>query len=74
MSKAPIRKGGKAKSAEAVDVVEFEQGEQVEHPAWGVGTVIKKEGTGDKQKLLVLFAEEGQKKIKVAFAKLKKVT
>ena len=55
-------------------VVEFEQGEQVEHPKWGVGTVIYKQGTADKQKLLILFPEEGQRKVLAKYAGLKKVT
>lgn len=55
-------------------VVEFEQGEQVEHPKWGVGTIIYKQGTGENQKILILFPEEGQKKVLAAKANLKRVT
>ena len=43
-TKAKQRSKAGAKSK----TVEFEQGEQVEHPQWGVGTVIYKQGTGDK--------------------------
>ena len=55
-------------------LVEFEQGEQVKHPKWGVGTIIYKQGTGENQKLDVLFPEEGQRKLMAIHAKLKKVT
>ena len=67
---AKAKSKGRAKSS----IVEFEQGEQVEHPKWGIGTIIYKQGAGDNQKLLVLFPEEGQKKIQAKYAKLKKVT
>lgn len=62
----------KAKSGKALP--EFEAGEQVEHPKWGVGTIIYKQGGGEQQKLLILFPEEGQKKVMACHAKLKKVT
>jgi len=58
---------------DASSVVEFEQGEQVEHPQWGIGTIIYKQGNGERQKLLILFPEEGQKKVLASQAKLKKV-
>ena len=44
---------------------EYETGDQVKHPQWGVGTVLFKNGTGERQKVIVVFPEEGQKKLLV---------
>lgn len=65
---------GKKASGSKAELVEFETGEQVEHHLWGVGTIVYKQGVGDNQRLLVLFPEEGQKKLMAKHAKLKKVT
>jgi len=51
----------------------FEVGDQVRHPKFGIGTVLYKYGEGDGTKLDVVFAEEGQKKLLVKHANLKKV-
>ena len=67
-------KSSKVTKSQKTTEVEFEQGEQVEHPKWGVGTIIYKQGSGENQKLLILFPEEGQKKVLASLAKLKKVT
>lgn len=48
-------------------------GDQVKHPKWGVGTVLFRSGMGEDAKAIVVFPEEGQKKLMLAFAKLKKV-
>jgi DNA helicase-2/ATP-dependent DNA helicase PcrA len=63
----------KRKSAAKKGVVEFETGDQVKHPKWGVGTVLFKNGTGERQKVIVVFPEQGQKKLMAAMAKLTKV-
>lgn len=55
---------------------EFEQidiGDQVKHAKWGVGTVLFRSGQGDLAKAIVVFPEEGQKKLMLKYAKLKKV-
>ena len=52
----------------------FEVGDQVRHPKFGIGTVLYKYGEGDSTKVDVVFAEEGQKKLLVKYAGLKKVT
>jgi DNA helicase-2/ATP-dependent DNA helicase PcrA len=52
---------------------EFEVGDQVKHPKWGVGTILFKSGTRDHAKVVVVFPEEGQKKLLVKKARLKKV-
>jgi DNA helicase-2/ATP-dependent DNA helicase PcrA len=54
-------------------VESFEVGDQVKHPKWGVGTVMFKSGTGENTKVVVVFQEEGQKKLLAKKARLKKV-
>jgi DNA helicase-2/ATP-dependent DNA helicase PcrA len=54
-------------------VDEFEVGDQVKHPKWGVGTILFKSGSGENAKVVVVFPEEGQKKLLVKKARLKKV-
>lgn len=52
---------------------EFEIGDSVKHPKWGVGTILYKTGSGNRTKLIVIFPEEGQKKLLMRYAKLKKI-
>jgi hypothetical protein len=52
---------------------QIEIGDQVKHLKWGVGTVLFRSGTGTNAKAIVVFPEEGQKKLMLRFAKLKKV-
>ena len=52
---------------------EIEIGDQVKHPKFGMGTVLYKSGTGDRAKAIVVFPEEGQKKLLLKYAKLKKI-
>jgi len=59
---------------EATDATEeFEVGDQVKHPKWGVGNILFKSGSGEHAKVVVVFPEEGQKKLLVKKAKLRKV-
>ncbi|MCL5271546.1 MAG: hypothetical protein M1457_13565 [bacterium] len=48
-------------------------GDQVKHGKWGVGTVLFRSGSGANAKAIVVFPEEGQKKLMLKYAKLKKV-
>lgn len=52
---------------------QIEIGDQVKHVKWGVGTVLFRSGTGANAKAIVVFPEEGQKKLMLRYAKLKKV-
>ena len=56
---------------EGFELVEI--GDQVKHAKWGVGTVLFRSGTGDNAKAIVVFPDEGQKKLMLKYAKLKKV-
>ena len=52
---------------------QIEIGDQVKHAKWGVGTVLFRSGNGENAKAIVVFPEEGQKKLMLKYAKLKKV-
>jgi hypothetical protein len=54
--------------------VEFERGDKVNHPKWGIGTILYKSGAGDHSKVIVLFQDAGQKTLAVKFAKLEKIS
>ena len=51
----------------------LQQGDRVKHATFGEGQIIARSGSGDETKLLVKFAEEGEKRLVARFAKLKKV-
>jgi DNA helicase-2/ATP-dependent DNA helicase PcrA len=53
--------------------LDFEMGDQVRHPKWGIGTIMFKSGSGDKIKVIVLFPEEGRKTLMLKYAKLEKL-
>ena len=52
---------------------DFNIGDQVKHPKWGVGTILFRSGFGEAAKVVVVFADEGQKKLALKYAGLKKV-
>ncbi len=47
-------------------------GTVVEHPKYGTGTIVRREGEGDDAKLVVSFARHGLKKLVEKYAGLKK--
>ena len=47
-------------------------GARVKHPKYGVGLLLKREGTGDDAKLTVTFPGYGQKKFIAKFAQLER--
>ncbi len=53
--------------------LDFEMGDQVRHPKWGIGTIMFKSGSGDKIKVIVLFPEEGRKTLMLKYARLEKL-
>lgn len=48
-------------------------GEKVEHKTWGLGTVVKVEGSGEDAELDIAFPKQGIKRLLAAFAPIKKV-
>jgi uncharacterized membrane protein YukC len=59
------------KKAASEDDIEI--GDQVKHAKFGTGTVLYKSGSGDRAKAIVVFPEEGQKKLLLKYAKMKKI-
>lgn len=52
---------------------DYQIGDQVRHPKFGAGTILFRSGSGESTKVIVVFSEEGQKKLALKFAKLKKI-
>lgn len=48
-------------------------GDKVIHKAWGIGTVVKVNGTGEDMELDIAFPEKGIKRLLAAFAPITKV-
>ena len=46
----------------------FGEGSSVNHPKYGRGTVVRKEGDGEDAKLTIMFPGHGLKKIIAKFA------
>ncbi len=51
----------------------WKQGTRVKHPKFGVGTILRMEGTGDEAKLTVSFSNYGLKKMIAKYASLEVV-
>lgn len=52
---------------------QFSRGERVRHPTFGVGSVFQVEGSGDQQKVSILFNDKSLKKFIVKSARLERV-
>lgn len=63
----------KAKSGTSKEWGDIGIGDQVKHVKWGTGTVLFTSGAGDQAKAIIVFPEEGQKKVMLKYAGLKKV-
>lgn len=63
----------KAKSGTSKEWGDIGIGDQVKHAKWGTGTVLFTSGAGDQAKAIIVFPEEGQKKVMLKYAGLKKV-
>ena len=64
--RAPLPKAPAAPSQPA------RTGTVVEHPTYGLGTIVRREGEGDNAKLVVIFQRHGMKKLVEKYAGLKK--
>ncbi|MES3038778.1 MAG: UvrD-helicase domain-containing protein [Bdellovibrionota bacterium] len=51
----------------------FAKGQQVKHPTFGIGSIFSVEGSGDEQKVSVLFADQTIKKFVIKYARLERV-
>lgn len=52
---------------------DFKAGQKVNHPKWGVGTVVEVKGEGDKTELKVAFPQEGIRNLLAKYAPLTQV-
>lgn len=62
------------RSSSPTDYEAFEVGDQVRHPKWGTGSILFKSGTGESTKAIVVFPEQGQKKLLLKYAKLERIS
>lgn len=51
----------------------FQKGQKVRHPTFGVGSIFQTEGSGDQQKVSVLFVDQTIKKFVAKYARLEKI-
>ncbi len=51
----------------------YQKGQKVRHPTFGVGSIYQTEGSGDQQKISVLFADQTIKKFVVKYARLERL-
>jgi DNA helicase-2/ATP-dependent DNA helicase PcrA len=52
---------------------EFAKGQRVRHPTFGVGSIFQTEGSGDQQKVSVLFSDQTIKKFVAKYARLERL-
>ena len=60
-------------SFESAQSKNFSRGQRVRHPTFGVGSIFQVEGSGDQQKVSVLFNDRSLKKFMVKHARLERV-
>ncbi len=60
-------------SANSTAAKGFERGQRVRHPIFGVGSIFQVEGSGDQQKVSVIFNDKSLKKFMVKSARLERV-
>jgi DNA helicase-2/ATP-dependent DNA helicase PcrA len=69
-SQATPKREYESRSAESAGA--FSPGSHVRHPKYGVGLVLRREGSGDNVKLTISFPGHGQKKLIEKYANLQK--
>ena len=52
---------------------DFQKGMRVKHPTFGAGSIFQTEGSGDQQKISVLFADQTIKKFVAKYARLERI-
>ena len=65
--------GGKAGSFASASVAGVQVGQMIEHERFGLGEVLKVEGTGDNAKATIHFKNAGDKQLLLRFARFKVV-
>ena len=59
--------------AESAPGADYNKGQKVKHPTFGVGTIFSVEGAGDQTKVGVMFSDQTIKKFVVKYARLEKI-
>ena len=65
----PVRREAPASQSAAIGNIGLHEGNVIEHQRFGLGTVIKVEGSGENAKATVAFKNAGTKQLLVKFAK-----
>ena len=65
----PIRREAPAPQSVAIGNIGIKEGNVIEHQRFGIGTVIKVEGSGENAKATVAFKNAGTKQLLLKFAK-----
>ena len=65
--------GAQATSSTSASVAGVQAGQMIEHERFGLGEVIKVEGTGDNAKATIHFKNAGDKQLLLRFARFKVV-
>jgi DNA helicase-2/ATP-dependent DNA helicase PcrA len=65
----PVRREAPAPQSVAIGNIGIKEGNVIEHQRFGIGTVIKVEGSGENAKATVAFKNAGTKQLLLKFAK-----
>ncbi len=68
-----VRRPEAAPASPRVDAGDIAAGDRVRHDKWGLGTVQEVVGSGDRAEAVVVFDEEGKKRLLLAWAPLQRV-
>ncbi len=68
-----VRRPEAAPAGPRVDAGDIAAGDRVRHDKWGLGTVQEVVGSGDRAEAVVVFDEEGKKRLLLAWAPLQRV-
>ncbi len=70
---ADMAKTAQATAGSGPKATNFSPGEQVKHKHWGTGTVLKADGQGENQEVVIKFPGVGDKRLVVKYAGLERV-
>ena len=65
----PVPKSAPAEASQPSSSTTLHEGAVIEHQRFGIGTIVKLEGSGDNEKATVEFRNVGTKQLLLKFAK-----
>ena len=65
----PVRREAPASQSAAIGNIGLKEGNVIEHQRFGIGTVVRVEGSGENAKATVAFKNAGTKQLLLKFAK-----